>query len=1273
MASRDGLCRYDGNHFKVFQPSTDGRPGISSSSLFGLNLDHQGKIWIFSDHNDIDVIDPVRETFTNFSRHSFFKRSFGQESDIIDAHYLDRQGHLWISFLSDKVACIDVATHQVRQYQRPSIPGYFPTFSTFVQDKQGVMWMANLSGLYRLDTITNRFVQYALPANDIRGVRVRPNGQLLILSEHFIFLLNPQTNFIKTFPIHSSIDPLAATDWHHTSIVADSQENEYFNQYNILFRFSEDKGVAELTRLPKLTRFRSLFIDRSDVLWAGTDRSGVLKYNLKANVFKALAYQKDFYHDLLIQNLGIPINQLPVIDKEALAYNFRYTIDKNGKLWFNMGTNRFYLVDLQARQITPIPFPFPGRSHYAWTDPVAPMATDPSGKIWVVTDSVAMYYEGNRWQPFRFPIRAHAISKGQGGMSSQPPKLEGYILQLVVDEHYLWVATRSNGLYRVDRVTGKIQQYTYRPNNLTSLSSNQLFCLFDDPADKNILWVGTFGSGLCRFNKQTGSCQRFSTNNGLPNNVVYAAIPDRQGFLWIATNQGICRMNRRTFQTRIYTHEDGLLADEFNRFHFLHLPDDRIILGGLEGITSFHPSQLREDEYQPQMQITDIQINNQPLLPGALTDSLPAQAISHLDLAYDQNFVTVSFAGMQYNRQAKIRYRYKLIGLNKAWIETNRPIAEYTDLRSGHYKLLLNASNTSGMWSKHIRELTLIIRPPWWATWWAILFYVIIVLSIVYSLIQAFISRQEAKQLKAIDAIKERFYTNITHEFRTPLTLILAPVEQLKQRLHNANDQHQLELISQNATQLLGLVNQLMELSKAEANVLRIKESQTDLVEFLNRLIHSFESQASAKGIQVSFRTQGIDTDYWFDTEKLERIVYNLLANALKFTPVGGKVVVHLTTRNSYESREPSEERNETSSLVHLEISDNGIGIASDKLPHIFERFYQIDDSRINHSDGAGIGLALVKELVELQHGTIRVESKESIGTTFYIDLPYRPATVAIVTKQPEPEVTPSSAIDQEVISEEVPSDDSPVILVVEDNEALSDFIADSLPETYRIHRAKDGGEGWKKALAIGPDLVISDVLMPVMDGYTLCQQLKKDQRTSHIPVILLTAKASINSKLEGLSSGADDYIAKPFYVQELQLRIHNLLEQRRQLRKWVLAGMTNPDAFAIAPSTADPLVEKLCQLIEQHLDDAAFGVEELIQASGMSRMNLHRKLKALVDLSTGEFIRNYRLKRAAQLLRQGHPVAETAYLVGFEDPSYFARSFRKLYQTTPSAFSRQN
>jgi signal transduction histidine kinase/DNA-binding response OmpR family regulator len=780
------------------------------------------------------------------------------------------------------------------------------------------------------------------------------------------------------------------------------------------------------------------------------------------------------------------------------------------------------------------------------------------------------------------------------------------------------------------------------------------------------LWIGTYGNGLNHFDKRTGRSQWLTMKNGLSNNVIYTAISDRQGSLWVATNQGLCRLNRNTSQMRIYTHEDGLLADEFNRFHFLHLPgrgtaDERIVLGGLEGITAFDPTKLQEDTYQPPVQITAIQINNGSIEPGPFTQNRPIHRVNQLALKHDQNFITVNFAAMQYNRRNKIRFRYQLTGLDRDWVVTERPTAVYTDLRPGDYTLKLNASNTSGSWSQHVRTLPILVQRPWWTSWWALVTYGLLLVIIGYGGVRIYLNRiqmrqsmelrlKEAEQLRLVDEMKTRFFTNITHEFRTPITLIMTPAEQLMARFKEPQDQQRLSTITRSANQLLDLVNQLLDLSKLETGILKAEEARGNVAEFIGSIIQSFQFQAEAMGIELHFFAEEMAKEHWFDPGKLERIVYNLIANALKFTQTGGKVDCRLSQIGS--------------AGIGFTIRDSGIGISPGHLPHIFDRFYQVEDALSGLSDqkrqgGTGIGLTLVKELVNQQGGDIRVKSELGVGTEFTVHLPYR-TTVTQVAQSQGATVLPdevAGAID---------------LLIVEDNQELATYIAESFTDSYRIFRATNGAEGFEQAVQKVPDLIISDVLMPVMDGYTFCQKLKEDRRTSHIPVILLTAKSSHASRLTGLQLGADDYLTKPFHLQELQLRVRNLLEQRRKLREWLRARLTQADSALVgpAPAATDPFLDTIYEMLEQHLDDTAFGAEELIIRTRMSRMSLHRKLKAVASMSAIELIRSYRLKRATDYLRQGYNSSETAYRVGFDSPAYFSKCFREMYQITPTNFA---
>lgn len=1304
-ATRDGLCRYDGYRFKVFQPDPDGRPSLSFAGLNQIELDRHGRIWIASERGEIDVFDPRTETFTNFSRLDAFRRLVKRGTTYYSL-YIDQKDRLWLTTIGLGVICWDINKKQGHCFRhQPQQATSISTDSVYhvSQGADGRISLATAKGLNQFEETTLSFTHLrhqpgnpqSLPEDFLTRVCLRPTGELMLFSQHYLTLLQPGTGQLRSYRL-----PAQGDEWLGHKVAIDRTGTVYFDQNNILFRFTEQGGVQIVTRWNQLNEgCSSLLIDRTNVLWVGTAGAGIRTYDLQPNPFQKRRYHRGFYQDLLA-NDSLSMD-LPPVSRSVQAtlgglssYNFRSTFDATGRFWFNVGTLTMYRLDGKTNKTAYFPLPTRIVRNKSGDVP-CPMATDPQGRVWAIYGTDAFWFDEQtrNWIRTPFPI---------------PYQPGNAIMELVADNQALWLASQAGGLWRIDRRTGQRRQFVNRPKDQGSLSSDILYCISADPTDSNRLWIGTFGNGLCLFNKRTSRFHRFTQANGLPNNVVYSALPDQYGYLWIGTNKGLCRMNRQTFTTQTFTHDDGIMADEFNRYHYVQFPrrgpvDGKILMGGLEGFTHFSPKRIGQDAFEPVVELTELQVDKhiiQPEIPNAdgidnttsanrsILGILPIQATDQLTLHYNQNYLTVRFAALQFNRLAKNRYRYRLEGLEETWTETVRPEAIYTNLPPGDYTLVVNASNTSGRWSRYVRKLDLTIQPPFWATWWAIIFYSLLGLGIAWGLLQIYLNRirlnqtirlrqQEADQLRAVDTIKSNFFTNITHEFRTPLTLILAPVEQMASENPDPKNQRRLQTIEQNAQQLLGLINQLLDLSKLEASVMPVHESRGNLTEFIRHWLNLLTDQAITQEIRLLFISE-VEGDYWFDAEKLERIVYNLTANALKFTKAG-TITVSLT---------------DASGRIRLTVADTGVGISAQHLPHIFDRFYQVGGpaSRPTHRNdagptfgprrtgsasdtsatpGTGIGLALVQELVQLQGGQISVESQLGQGTTFIVELPYQqvdPSEVALDGIGPWNREASANAW--------IATDESnePRLLVVEDNDELARFIAESLPQNYRIRRAVNGRDGLEQALEHVPDLIISDVMMPLMDGFTLCSQLKTDLRTSHIPIILLTAKSSVENRLAGLSLGADDYLTKPFQLTELQLRVRNQLVSKQRQREWVQASLKSPDPVSTAPSAepTDPFLARLYALFDANLGDSAFGLEQIMNELSMSRTNLFRKVKALAGLTAHELLRNYRLKQAALLLRAGVSVSETAYQVGFESPAYFSKCFRELYQVSPSEFVNQ-
>ena len=798
------------------------------------------------------------------------------------------------------------------------------------------------------------------------------------------------------------------------------------------------------------------------------------------------------------------------------------------------------------------------------------------------------------------------------------------------------------------------------PATLTEICTN--------PLDSNQFWIGSRGGGLILWDVKKGLQQVYSTEDGLPNNTIYCILPDKLGNIWCSTNKGIFRLNVKNRKITQFEKSDGLSDYEFNRAHKFALADGRLCFGGLDGYTIFNPADFDEDSKKQHVQVmlTGLQINNKPqnldIPESIIKESL--STLTAIDLSYNNNYLRFEFAAMLFNQPQKTKYRYRLDGVDKNWVENgNNNIAAYAALPPGKYLLHINATGTNGTWSEIEKTISIHIHPPFWATWWAYCIYTLISIGLLkwYLVFKErrlkieqnlAYEKREALRLKEVDELKDKFFSNITHEFRTPLTLIITPLEKLVQDSSLSTTViSTIKTAQRNSKQLLLLINEFLDFSKLNDGQLKLKLATGELDLFTADCVRSFEVAAKEKNITLSYAADGIEGYYLFDEEKWCKIISNLLSNALKFTPAGGMVSVSVFSSSN--------------DIIQLEVKDNGPGIPADQQQKVFDRFYQVDDSAIRAYGGTGIGLSLVKELTDLMQGKIELDSKPGEHTNFMVWIPMKKLHAAEIV-----EVTDNIIVEKQIaISNE---QDLPLLLVVEDNDELRSFLVETMRNHYRVIEAPDGLIAWEMILEELPDVVISDVMMPGQDGFDLCRICKADNRTAHIGFILLTSKAAHDARLEGLGSGADDYIIKPFNQQELELRISNLLQLQQKLREWLQAKLISTTPQDKLPEITDPFLVALYNEMDAKLDDADLGVDYLCKAMAMSRSTLNRKLKSLLNISTNDLIRQYRLQKASQLLASGVDITTAAYQVGFSSPSYFSQCFKEQYGITPSEYTSQ-
>jgi len=841
------------------------------------------------------------------------------------------------------------------------------------------------------------------------------------------------------------------------------------------------------------------------------------------------------------------------------------------------------------------------------------------------------------------------------------------------------------GLSKLNPKTGQIQRFNYLKNSGFTISSDEVYTIHED--EKGFIWVGTSGGGLNKYDPRTEKFISYQIKDGLVGNDVYAIQEDKKGILWVSTENGISSLDPVTENKRNFFRQDELEGNQFNPGAAFMTSSGEILFGDTKGFTLFVPEQMKVNPIQPRVVLTSLAINNIPV--DRHTKSTPLkralQTEKILKLAYDQNSLTFNYVANNFLLPNKNRFKYRLVNYDKNWIDAGtQNFATFTKIPPGEYLFEVIACNNDNIWNENPTQLKIIISPPVWLAWYAYLFYGMVILTISYFIRKDIRERQKFKKELMLERLlheseaqvqemKLRFFTNVSHEFRTPLTLIASPAKLLleKFKLEPIVREHLLTM-QRNSIRLLRLINQLIDIRKIELGKSVFQPQKTELITLCRDVISCFEMEARDKNIHLSFRPETKKLNLFLDPEKVDKIFFNILSNAMKFTEENGTITVSVFSTHSAENTVEDVVVGETinGNMVCVEFIDSGHGIDSKEINSIFERFAQ---GKNHQSSGTGIGLHMAYEYVRMHKGNIRVKSKIGEGSSFTISFPLTEDfdlvhDWAIITDSGNP--AQSEKESNSWSEPHIEKEKTVTILIIEDNYELRNYLKNLLNQGYRVVTASNGKQGLETALTILPDLVITDIMMPQMDGFEVCRQLKNDIQSSHIPVIILTALNESEKQIGGLMTGADAYITKPFDENILLAQIENLILTRVKLRE-VFSVSDTEWAHGMEVLYSDKiLIEKATSIVEQHLNDKAFVVDHLATHLGISTSSLYRKLKVLTNQSPTEFVRYIRLKKAIKLMNDGNSnVDEIGFAVGFNSHSYFTSSFKKQFGKTPSEY----
>jgi len=1304
----DGLNRYDGNSFKIFRSEEDNKNSLSNQVILKVGEDKEGQIWVLTMHG-INRYNKKTDTF----EHYYFSRK--NKPPLSESEFnmaLDASKQVFCAVKDWGIGYFDGKDFQPlenkifssRTVRKMEFSATGQLLVLFDDNELHSIQLTAKNGKKSIDRTT-------LISDKTRTFDVLPNRDIctvLTTGEVALYYANYKSK--QVFP-QKDIENIIG---HVPEGLVLSGKSGYS-----IVDFEGNAVIKPWSRYLTNQKITTLVQGSENIIWTGTDGDGVFKmYPLKKSfnlVSKAqmpeldggivraflevggksfwvgtkgkglFRFSSDFY-----LNPENPLGYQNFNEGNSILNNAVFALAEGTDDLVFIGTDGDGITVYDAKQARLISWrEIEGSEKVDYFKSIYAIHQDKNGFIWLGTNGYGMIRckvvrSGSKLKVTDFE---KYLAGNDGGNS-----LSSNIIFSIVprNDNQLWIGTRLGGLNLFDKQLGRFQTYKSIPDDSESLSNNDILCLVTDADDK--LWIGTsFGLNVLQELKSDGKAvfKTYTTKDGLPNNTIHGIVSDKKSNLWISTNFGLSNFSINPEKFINYTRNEGLQNNEFADGAFYSDPEsDYIFMGGIKGFNYFLPQKIKESSSVPDLLIDKISGQNQttPYYQG-LVISPDSKTYPSIVLKHNQNFFDIQLASLTYINNEKCQYAYQLKGFDKEWNSIdNRKIISFTNVPRGNYSLWLKWTNSDGVWSEPVQAIDIRVKPVFWQSNIAIAIYLVLLAFFILFVRSYYLKRQSLKQNILIRQNEEElhenrltFFTNIAHEFLTPLTLIVGPIQKLSETTNlNEKNQKFIHMIQRNSSRLLFLTQQLLEFRKAEYDYLENTVKKFDLVNLVEQIAELFDDWALDKNIDYNVEVP-TTLPGWFDKDKLEKIVFNLMSNAFKYTPASGSINLKFKI----------EDKNHKT--LNITITNTGKGIPREKLDSLFDRFFLSDTNQASDTEmfRTGIGLAYIKKLVTVLRGEILVSSIPNEQTTFTILIPCEksafsekeidrensPVLISHHLKNILEEITEKTeGIPDKISALDNVENSQKKILIVEDEKEIHLFLNDLLADKYKIITAYNGVEALEIIEEELPDIIISDVMMPLMDGVELCKRVKTDLRTCHIPFIMLTAKDSVIHRIEGLESGANSYIPKPFYPDHLLIRIQKLLEEKALiLQHFTQDAVVGTLSDIPINNEEKAFIKQVIDLVRKNIDNENLQSLFIEKTLGISTSQLYRKTKEIFGLSPGDLIRTIRLKHSAELLRRNQlTVSEVCYASGFNNRSYFYREFKKVYNTTPKNYQLQ-